>query len=101
MPMAATASMRMATHREMRMAASGMYSSAMPRVAEAMANRNTPGAMIQNVVWPARRITEPIKAYMAPVLRMTASAPPRMNQKNMMPSTSAMAGGTAVHISRV
>src|SRR5690625_3557514 len=99
MPMAATASMRMATHNEMRMAASGMYSSAMPRVAEAMANRNTPSAMIQNVLWPSLWSTEPIQDSMTPIFRMTTSASLMMSTKIMIPWTSAMARGTTVNSS--
>ena len=61
MPTAATVSMRMPTHRVIRMATSGMYSSAMPMVDEPIAKASMP-IRISKAGWPPKRRSMPARA---------------------------------------
>ncbi len=96
MPMAVTASMRMATHSAINMATKGMYSSAMPMVPEVTANSASPAPISTPGRVPTRSRMRPIRASKAPVLRTTASTPPMMKTKKMMPWASASACGITV-----
>ena len=97
MPMAVTVSMRMATHNAISMAAKGMYSSAMPSVAEAIPKASMPTRINAAGRLPNRAMMRSSRASMAPVWRITASAPPMINTKKMMPWASARARGTTVN----
>ncbi len=94
---AATVSRRKATHSVIRTATTGMYSSAIPKVLDAAPNANMPAKIINPTLWPNRVSIHPRNASMAPVRLMTASTPPTIRTKKMMPCASARARGMTVN----